>query len=1260
MTTPAVRAIRGSEDSMTEASDSPVIQTLYACRFPLHGSRLIEASAGTGKTYTIAALYLRLVLGHGNSQAFSRPLSPSEILVMTFTRAATRELSDRIRERLIEAARCFRGEGTPKDDDSTLLELLADYPDADARSAAAWRLATAAEGMDDAAVFTIDAWCQRMLREHAFDSGSLFDEALAADEDAMRIEASQDYWRQQCYPMDEAQLGRLLEVWPGVDALIQDMRALVDREIDDPAAAEPLAVVLDQCQSLLVARNRSLKAGWDLRAREMQDWILAQKRSDKGGWNGTKLRDDYVEGWISRLQAWVADETALTRPDLATGWRRLTPAGLLEARKQPFSGTIPPVFQEFADLDTCLDHLPDTRTPVRRHAATWVAQRIAYLKRQSGTFGFDDMLRRLEAALGGDAGERLRDRIVAEYPVALIDEFQDTSPRQYRIFDKIYRTATNDPTTALLLIGDPKQSIYGFRGADIYSYLSARRATAGRHYVLETNYRSTKSLVQAVNHWFRQVEDASGPGAFMFRSGADNPVPFLPVHASGRTDRLIDAAGDVPALEIVYSAELASASAIHRRFGELCAQRIVDLLNDRSAGFASEGGPLTPVRPADIAVLVRTGVEASAVRRALRRRGVASVYLSDKDSVFASDEARDLLRWLRAVAMPADVRLARAGLATELIGFDLGTLAAFAADDEAFDQQAEQLRELLVVWQVQGILAMLRQTLHRFDLPAKWLVQANGERRLTNILHLAELLQTASTALDGEQALIRWLAGQLQDTGSAADEQIVRLESDADLVKVVTIHKSKGLEYPYVLLPFVTCHRPVDANKARYLEMAGDEGQRRLLLKFSDDDLAAADRERLREDLRLLYVGLTRARHGLWIGFSALKIGNGSACQAHRSAAGYLIGGGQAWPADAWGPRINAFVEGLTVVRTSPAPSETGMTPLQRSEERDRLQPVVAYTALFDRNWSINSFSALVRDKGELAPRFSLAQAERPADDEVSVADVTHSADLPAPDGEPGLQFAVGSAMPSMPARPSSPRHGFVRGALAGNFLHDQLEWLAGEQFALADHATLAERLSRRCERAGYQRHAADIVAWLKDVVSTPLRGPNVSLAGLDRVIPEMEFWLPARDINVHALDRLCREHLLDDAPRSALADREVHGMLMGYADLVFEHEGRFWVLDYKSNSLGHSDADYDFARLRASMADHRYDMQAAIYLAALHRLLRSRLGAQYDPARHLGGAVYLYLRGIDGPERGVFLVTPAPALLDGIEAMLGPLEGQA
>jgi exodeoxyribonuclease V beta subunit len=212
---------------------------------PLWGSRLIEASAGTGKTWTLAALVLRLVLGHGGASAFARPLQPAQILVMTFTRAATRELSERIRARLLDAARCFRNQGAPTPGDHFLAELLAAYPDGEARTLAAWRLALAAEAMDDAAVHTIDAWCQRMLREHAFDSGGVFDETLDADETAMLRDAALDYWRQQVYPLEDEALQQVLAVWPQVPRLIDDAQRLIEQPLPADAGRGSLAELIE-------------------------------------------------------------------------------------------------------------------------------------------------------------------------------------------------------------------------------------------------------------------------------------------------------------------------------------------------------------------------------------------------------------------------------------------------------------------------------------------------------------------------------------------------------------------------------------------------------------------------------------------------------------------------------------------------------------------------------------------------------------------------------------------------------------------------------------------------------------------------------------------------------------------------------------------------------------------------------------------------------------------------------------------------------
>ena len=1219
---------------------------------PLHGSRLIEASAGTGKTWTIAALYVRLVLGHG-----CPPRLPAEILVMTFTRAATRELSDRIRRRLVEAAACFRGGRTPESD-PFLTALLEDFPAGPARDQAAWRLSVAAEAMDDAAVHTIDAWCQRMLREHAFDSGCLFDEELQAQDAAMLAQALRDYWRQQVYPLDDETLAGILAQWQDVDTLANSLKDLHEKPLPADAGRGTLHEAVTRGLRLRADMLADLKQGWIERAADMLGWLESQwQRKDcpidkkkLGAANGTR--------WVQALKDWASDP-GLETPKLGTGAERLTRQGVIETIKPGASAEVPKVFGEFETLMEALTRLPEVAPVLRLHAAAQVRDRMQQLKARAGTFGFADMLERLDAALddssAGARALRLRQRILEQYPVALIDEFQDTSPVQLRIFDRLYRVADDDASRALLLIGDPKQAIYGFRGADIYSYLGARQATAGRHYALGTNHRSTQALVDAVNDLFDAAETRAGEGAFMFGpAGTASALPFARVQARGRSEQLVAGGQPVAALTLAFDEPLRNKEESRNLFAALCAERIITLLNDPQAGFEAEGQPFKRLRPADIAVLVRSRTEADVVRREMRRRGLASVYLSDKDTVWQTTEAADLLRLLQAIASPRDMRLARAAFATELLGHSVPELLELATDDELFDRQCERLQQLNQTWKAQGVLAMLRRALHVFDLPGRWLAAADpqqqGERRLTNVLQLAELLQAASAQAEGEQALVRWLTQQIADSDeglNGSDEAVLRLESDSDLVKVVTVHKSKGLEYAMVFLPFAAHFRDLvvagERKEDAVLVLPGREGEGgaagglELVLSPTPDQLDVAEKERQREELRLIYVALTRARHALWVGLSGLQLGLSKAYEWHRSAIGYLLSGSAIQPPEQRLRDVLAFAcasPGVVVEHVTPAVDQPlPMTALQRREALPALAAPPVYTAEFARQWAVSSYSALVRDAAWESASSASVQMRLVRSD------------------EPGeLASPVSQSKPAAQAW-----HRFPRGALAGNFLHDLLEWLATERFALNGSDDLRRALVRRCERQGWGHRADDVVSWLQLVCATSMPVLGVALEGLKTTVPEMEFWFPSDGLQAGRIDGLCRQHLLPGRHRPMLPERELKGMLMGFADLVFEHDGRYWVLDYKSNALGSQDEDYTQDAMEASMLEHRYDVQAAIYLLALHRLLRSRLGKTYSPEHHLGGAIYLFLRGVNSNTAGCCHVAPPLALLSALDAMLAP-----
>ncbi|WP_295999401.1 exodeoxyribonuclease V subunit beta [Rugamonas sp.] len=1227
---------------------------LEALTFPLHGSRLIEASAGTGKTWTIAALYVRLVLGHGGADGFVRPLLPADILVMTFTRAATRELSNRVRERLVEAAAYFRGQ--LEKPDPYLDALLDSYPSHAERQRAAHRLILAAETMDEAAIFTIDAWCQRMLREHAFDSGSLFDEELVSDEHALFEDAAHDYWRQQVYPLKEQALTPLLECWADVGALKQSVRELARRsdaagEIRGAGAAmvegESLAALIARVQLAQRAQLDGLKAGWIERANRMEQWIARHREAAPKCFNGNKLRAASLVSWFDGLRAWAADDFLVLPKISDTAWHRLTPDGMTDAFSKGFSAVVPDDFEMTTTLADGLKDIASLNHALYLHAAASVAQRMAELKRRSRQFGFADMLERLNGALQGENAEALRKRITDQYPIAMVDEFQDTAPNQYQIFDLLYRVADNDGQRGLFLIGDPKQSIYGFRGADIHSYLAARAATEGRHYQLGTNYRSTAALVDAVNRLFLRAEgdgthSGFASGAFRFRGrDGSNPLPFDAVDAMGRKEKLVGVDGDLRALTVALSAQDdMKADGYRDFFAHHCAEHIVTLLNDPEAGFR-HGDKFVRLQPADIAVLVRDRKEAAAIRRALQRRKVASVYLSDKDSVVDSEEAADVLRWLSALANPLDGALARAAFATRTAGLTLADLARLSSDELAWEGRVEQLKALHIVWQRQGVLAMLRRFIHELQLPAALLRQAGGERRLTNLLHLAELLQSASRQLDGEQALIRWLAEQIESRSDGGDERVLRLESDAELVKVVTVHKSKGLEYPLVYLPFAVTARKVERRNRSFFEYTDGDGVRHIDLALSDAALAAVERARIEEDLRLLYVALTRARHFLWLGVAALAARKAGENTLHDSALGYLLTGGAALAsellAERWqrvrGDCAAMDVRALEAAQPLAPGAPQKITLLNRVEQRPPLVDAGVYGGRFERDWAVGSFTSLARRVGPAAashvPRDALQEK------------LMENEDAPPP--------ATGGARTD-----DAPWHRFPRGSVPGNFLHEQLEWMGQEGFASVDEAHFDERLVKRIARAGWTNRQDDAIAWLRAIAVTPLPALGVALRDIASALPEMEFWFPSERLSSGALDRLCCVHLLDGIARPALPERQLHGMLKGFADLVFEHEGRFWVLDYKSNALGAGDAAYHRQALAGGMAEHRYDIQGAIYMLALHRLLQSRLGDAYDPAAQLGGAIFFFLRGIGNAHtRGCYVLEPDLALLDGLDTLL-------
>ena len=1168
---------------MTDTAES-----LDPLRLPLIGERLIEASAGTGKTFTIAALYLRLLLGLGGEAAYPRAISVEELLVVTFTEAATEELRGRIRSNIHELRiACLRGES----DNPLYSALLAEIADKDD---AAKTLLLAERQMDEAAVFTIHGFCQRMLSLNAFESGMLFEQQLIEDESRLRYQACADFWRRHCYPLTRDIAAVIHDVWKGPRDLLKSLDRWLQGEAPQlkspPAPNETLAERHQQ----IIARIDSLKQQWREQVGEIEGVL------ENSGLDRRKFNRGNQGKWMEKVNAWAQEETLSYQ--LPDALEKFAQSFLLERTK---AGGEPPVHPLFSAVESLLASSLTLTDLVLARAMVEIRDAVAREKRRRGELGFDDMLSRLDEALRGDSGETLASAIRQRFPVAMIDEFQDTDPQQYRIFRRIWR---RQPETALLLIGDPKQAIYAFRGADIFTYMKARGDVAA-HYTLDTNWRSSPGMVGSVNRLFSLSDNP-----FMFHE-----IPFLPVKAAAKNKGLrftVDAA-DVPAMNVWLMPGDTVGSGDYQTFmAQLCATQIRDWLSAGQRGRALlwRGETSRPVQASDITVLVRNRLEAAQVREALQTLGIPSVYLSNRDSVFETLEAQELLWLLQAVLAPERENTLRSALATSMFGLTALDIENLNQDEQAWDALVEEFSEYRQIWRQRGVMPMLRALMTARHIAENLLATRGGERRLTDILHISELLQEAASQLESEHALVRWLAQHIAEPDSNAASQQMRLESDKHLVQIVTIHKSKGLEYPLVWLPFIARFRKQDQafyhdreTFAAVLDLGQDEAS-----------LELAEAERLAEDLRLLYVALTRAVWHCSLGVAPLSSRKSGNSDFHLSALGRLLQAGEAMDAAGLAARLADFCHGDIALQR---PGELDLTPWQAPAATiPRLSARELRRRIAD-DWRVTSYSGLQQHGfsggQDLLPRLDV--------DAAGVGEVVE---------EPQLT-----------------PHQFPRGAAPGTFLHSLFEELDFTQ--PVPEGWMAEKL----QLSGFDAQWAPVLTdWLGGVLKTRLPGPDIALnqlAARDKQV-EMAFYLPiAQLLTAERLDALIRQYDPLSADTPPLDFRQVRGMLKGFIDLVFRHEGRYYLLDYKSNWLGEDREAYTRPAMEQAMRAHRYDLQYQLYSLALHRYLRHRL-ADYDYDRHFGGVIYLFLRGMDGQEggQGIFTTRPVRPLIDGLDQL--------
>ncbi|MGB7755900.1 MAG: exodeoxyribonuclease V subunit beta [Salinisphaera sp.] len=1208
-----------------------------AATLPLSGLRLIEASAGTGKTFSLAGLYLRLIV--------EEHASVRDVLVMTFTRAATQELRERIRARLADAARIAHAPelAVPGNAEHAFTQAIIAGCD-EAPEALARRLADAAARVDEATIVTIHGFAQRAATENAFESALAFDRGDAIDDPSLYREAAADYWRAHVFGA-EASAGDVLALWPSPDALYETIRPVLFRTHAQLAGIDHERLATLQAQ---------LAAHWPGTAEPLADALAeaceadALKKNDP--LNMALAAHDSPRDAVAVLDRQIVDALAIGAVPALGAWVKTFDDPASQFKKTPKScQTYAAPLAELAALPLLAEIQPLARLVAIDRAVAAVRDRAAARKIERRQYSYDDLIVALHAALTHErTGHALADALHARWPYALVDEFQDTDPLQYASLSRIYLDSAREHG-ALLLIGDPKQAIYGFRGGDIYAYLAAAHAARDARYTLTTNFRSTQRVLDAIEALYRQ------PGADPF---IVSEIDFPHVNAGrGTGDRRLVLADGHEQHALTFwqlhgneteqkngKIKNPSKADDNARLLDETIAAIARLLDGRSAYWQTADDATRPVAARDIAVLVNSHREATTLQAALAAQGIRAV-CQHRDSVFVSDEAADLRLVLRAMAQPDDATAVRAAQPTALLGKRLADLINLADDDHAMQLAIERFHGLFDAWRRRGVLSALEDL---FVAAAPGLLAlTDGERRMSNYLQLGELLANAEAECFGMASVVRWLDDRIAAAADGAlgaeDESQLRLESDADLVRISTVHAAKGLQYPIVFLPFAqwlgTAGAPDKPPLVFHQRSENDTDSQAMIDLVGDNpaNVKQAVIEARSEALRLLYVALTRAEQALIVGWREPDSSGVSGALGDLLYRNGVAGGGALDRLQQAHPDAIA-VEPIDVTRAPPAAEPPA--PM----DAEQLIAARADLPAARPRWSTYSFSRLAHAPADTAP----AELPEPgAEDEL--------ASQPAE----ALEAEAEGELPKLDTRLSGVRFG----SAVHDLLEEQLKnpkhgpWPApGEPLAAEQRRHLYNVLRKYgliAEDEADPRidDTANLVA---RTLHTPLPGIG-PLAGVKRhnLLTEMEFMLRLGGNRLGTLVDTLRQAGYLPAALGGHPMQTLYGLMQGFIDLVVEVDGAYFILDYKTNRLGDTPGAYCAEALGRAIGRAHYDLQYLIYTVALHRHLRRCLGEAYDPAVHLGGVQYLFVRAMDGEsEIGVFSDRPAIELVEALDAL--------
>ena len=1205
---------------------------VFETGFNMSGRHLVQASAGTGKTYSIQTLYLRLILLEG--------LTVQQILVVTFTKQATKELRERLQKILretLEALKERNAEPEQRVQDMIGLTINKGITKPDAQR----RLQQALLDFDLAAIYTIHGFCKRTLERFAFETGQPFDvEPLEDSKEELR-QLCRDWWRQNVYPADP----RLVKWIEQQSITLSDLTNVAAKVIAKP-------------DSRLLPMGLSLEEA-DRSAREALEPLKSDTDLVKPVGNLTKNQ----EGKLEQIRAQLRYCQNLFREEKwCEAYSLLFDVAQMsydkDKQKNYFLANFAPKWQ----------HAFETATAAVGGLVPWAVEAIVrlYLESRGSSMSatFDDYLLNLRQALKKEEGGNgaLHEALRTEFKAALIDEFQDTDPVQWGIFNDIFTETSNIPC---FLVGDPKQAIYRFRNGDIETYLKATaRVEKGCCHVLNKNYRAEERLIAGVNQVFM---DRGFP---TFKNEAIHYEKKLEAKGKKPEESLmIDGRPDEKPLKIWLIQNQSSGSipgkesATARHAYRLTARGICEILNDDKTKIAGKR-----VQPGQIAVLICKHDEAAFIAKELKNLGIPCVR-QGTGNVWSTDEAKHFWVILKSILNPEDVNQLRGALCAPWIGLSNDDIVRLNHEESvSFRRGGSEVPRTLADWVIffedlrdtwlkRGFSAMFGKLAACLNLRAAFVVQPNGIRSLTNIFHLSEQIQRA--IVDGRKSpegVLAWVQSQLDAKESEGGEtNKIRMESDDNAVKIMTVFNSKGLEFPIVFAPTLFMLKPFE--KRKVFEYHGqaplspdlpdlsenqetESGDSKVLYITQDDQgKKLEDAEIAIEHRRHIYVALTRGVHRTVV--IALKPNEENKTTGVFSEVLNTTKWSASDPDAYFSPedRGKCAVE----VRDGDAVGEACKFTPETFSVADGVPPKPA----IDKLHGHGSYSALA-PKGHEEEAAGALQSDSKDNDGVTAAGAPEAPPDDKPEKPQGI-FA------------------FPAGAKTGTCWHEIFEDIPFD----ADDAAVDEIVKDKLTAYGFLKKPEHVAKrcsvtgdMVKKVLNVALPSKNKAhgefslkdVARCDRKT-EWEFSFSAQaGKRTSALKFAISEHPQYADFMKALGewDREIPGgYLTGFIDLLFRHDGRYYIVDWKSNRRKGKQEDFNAKGVQEEMSLHGYWLQYLVYCVAVHQYLKAAL-PDYGYDTHFGGVYYLFLRGINGTGDGIYSDRPPKALIEELSSLFG------